>query len=409
MNIINNCVNVSKNLNQTCILQSNSSIGTENVDVSEPYVSLITHQYIVLGWLTLIVNLFGIFGNMVAISVLTQPNMRNSTNIFLTGLAISDLIGLLVIFFLIPLRYILVSHGSFLFYEIHTRLFPYLFPIATTFQCCSIFLTVAACTSRTVTVYYTIDISKHSNITRPIKIICLIFLFSVLICIPFWLEYKTVQVKDAITNTTRVFITITTIGSNLQFRLYMHIFITTTIYLIPLILLSVMNYLLVVAVVTTRRRKLHLGLRERNEFYITFMLIMVVLFFLVCQMPNLVLHIIHAINFQKRKTNSFIYWHHWANFLLILNSSSNFAVYCFFGENFRSTIRRIFFPRQDNETIQMINDRQEQFKKKISNAFSKLESIAQIQRSHYDCMSHSGSISLKIFSNQKSYQSLDDN
>jgi hypothetical protein len=118
---------------------------------------------------------------------------------------------------------------------------------------------------------------------------------------------------------------------------------TIVTYAIPLAILAIMNYFLVLALIRTRRRKLDLGLRERNEIYITCMLVMIVLLFIVCQLPNLIMHVAHAFgSVETRSSVAYHYAHQWANFLLIFNTASNFAIYCFFGENFRNAARAVW-------------------------------------------------------------------
>ena len=307
----------------------------ENAE-DNPFLPLIRHQYVVLGWVSLFFILIGIMGNIFVIKILFQPKMRSiSNNIFLSGLAISDLLALILILFLIPLRYILVSHGFLFYYELHTFIFPYAYPLTTTFQCCSIFLTVAACINRTIVVYSSTECKKVNNPAASLRIVLAVIFASFLFCIPFWFEYETLIIEDD--GITKVYLRLTKIALDWHYRLFVHIGLMTILaYIVPLIILVAMNYFLVIALIRTRRRKIDLGLKEKNEIYITFILVMIVILFVVFQMPNLVLHIIHAVNFEgQSRTNTFYYWHQWANFLLIVNTSSNFAVYCFFGENFR--------------------------------------------------------------------------
>lgn len=330
------CMNLTNSSAEICLEAS------MDFDDHNQYSILIKHQYILLGWIAGLFILIGIVGNMFVIKILLQPNMRVvSTNIFLTGLAISDLCALIIMFFLIPMRYILVSHGVLFFYELHTFLFPYLYPLCITFQFCSIYMTVSACTNRTIVVYSSTPIGDYHKLNDPrssLKAVIGVFCVSLLICIPFWFMYDTTIDHDE--QQRRVYLKLTQLAMSQSYRFLVHGLLTTVVtYVIPQALLIVMNYFLIVAVVKTRRRKLDLGLRERNENYITLMLVMIVLSFVVCQMPNLIIHIIHALNVDQRQMT---YWHQWATFLLILNTSSNFAIYCFFGENFRNAVKNLY-------------------------------------------------------------------
>jgi hypothetical protein len=171
----------------------------EAASAHQAMATLIKHQYVLLGWISLIIVVVGIFGNAFVIKILCSPQMRaNSTNVFLTGLATADLLALCIMLFLIPLRYILVSHGSLLYYEIHTLMFPYLYPLCTTLQFCSIYLTVAACINRNIIVYSAVE--GHGLVTHEsagaVKAVIGIFLVSAVVCVPFWFEYHAVVVHD---------------------------------------------------------------------------------------------------------------------------------------------------------------------------------------------------------------------
>ena len=120
---------------------------------NDSYTNLIIQQYIILGWMSLVIVAFGIVGNLFTIKVLLHPNMKTAIDIHFIGLAIADLVSLVLILFIIPLRYILVSHKMLWYHEFHTIIFPLLYPVTIAFQLNSIFITVAASICRCITVY----------------------------------------------------------------------------------------------------------------------------------------------------------------------------------------------------------------------------------------------------------------
>ncbi len=94
--------------NETLLSSLNDSFLEQNYeDETNPFEFLMLQQYYLLGWTTLIVIIVGISGNIFTIIVLKHPTMKSPINIHFTGLAISDLICLILIFLSIPLRYIL--------------------------------------------------------------------------------------------------------------------------------------------------------------------------------------------------------------------------------------------------------------------------------------------------------------
>jgi hypothetical protein len=75
---------------------------------------------------------------------------------------------------------------------------------------------------------------------------------------------------------------------------------------------------------------------------VSMMLLVFVALFFFCQLPNLVLHVMYAVNTSMGSVYSQSYMTHWANFLLIVNSSFNFAIYCLMS-SFRDEAKKIFF------------------------------------------------------------------
>ena len=387
------------------------------------------HQYILLGWLSLFVILVGIVGNMFSLIVLSQKQMLKYTiNKYLICLSLSDLMSLSIISILIPLRYILVSHRVFGFFEFHAFVFPYLYPLATTFQLSSIFLTMAACVYRTIKVYSYAPLeyllrSTHSsgnlagsgsgsgrraskvkrpgltkkltstNLTAipggsniensaifhthenetdhepgqsspltsnkrsaPVvikrfsmknqtgKVIFSIYFVAFILCLPFWFKYRTMRNMNESSqnnylnssiglNDTNIIDQAPQNASNTrssenasgaqnentyQSLSIIHTLVVTILsYIIPFMVLFVMNLLLIIALVNKRKRKenlqqsayqqvrpnaggqskpnrRNLARSNKNESRVTFMLVMIVLLFLFCQMPNFFVHLLNV-------------------------------------------------------------------------------------------------------------------
>ena len=312
---------------------------------SKEFDSLLLHQYLVLGWLGLIINIIGILGNSFTVKILASFKTKSSTIVFMTALAVSDLVQLILILFLLPLRYLLVSHHSVRYHEIHTRLYPYIYPITTIVQFTSIYLIVVTCISRVVQLYKP-NISFKVNKPKSYKIIVYIILFSVVSCMPLWFYYDVYYERENNSNKVKIFLKYSDISFDSNFRYYLHVYLIVITYVIPLLILLVTSYLLVKFLMKSRLRKQILGLRERNEFKVTFVLILFVALFFLCQFPNFVLHVLQAHSLQLRPILQ-SYLHQWANILLIVNSSLNF-VYYFFLYDFRQKTKSFFSGNKAN-------------------------------------------------------------
>jgi hypothetical protein len=192
--------------------------------------------------------------------------MKNVVNTLMTGMAISDSIALTLIIFLVPMRYILVSHMSLSFYVIHTQLYPYVYPLTATLQFNSIYLIVSTCTIRMIMCYFP---SVGSKIHRQTcyKIIAIIFLFSLASCAPLWFKFEVDHVNNSDTNTVRLYLKLTEINYDPDYRFYLHIYYILITYAIPLAVLTIMNCLLVISLLKSRRRKHLLGKLIYSQTY----------------------------------------------------------------------------------------------------------------------------------------------
>lgn len=107
-----------------------------------------------MSWLSLVVILIGLVGNLVSFFILINPKMRISTNVFLSSLCVSGLIAL------IGLLLNSVVYDLFYYYNFYGGLnylwifYPYVYPIITTFQMSSIMLTVCVSLNQFIYIYF---------------------------------------------------------------------------------------------------------------------------------------------------------------------------------------------------------------------------------------------------------------
>lgn len=307
-------------------------------DPSNEIKSMIFFQYLVLGWITLFVIIIGVGGNIFTIKVLLHPNMKSPINTHFIGLAFSDLASLLTTLLVIPLRYILVSHRVLWYHEFHAIMFPHLYPITILFQFSSIFLTVAASICRCLTIYCSNTAQFIYKGKNSVRIVVSIFLIGFMLSTPYWFKYQTLKYFNPMTNRTEYHV----VDTKIELFERIHVILTTSSYSIPLVILTVANILLVLVLLKSRKRKQSFGLAHLNELKTTFVLIMIIILFFLCNMPNFVMNILNITKLTSSNTLQMMKLHQWANFLLIINYSTNFAIYCLFGENFRKTAKLIF-------------------------------------------------------------------
>ena len=91
--------------------------------------------------------------------------------------------------------------------------------------------------------------------------------------------------------------------------------------------------------------------RRKNEDSLALVFMIIILVFLVCHAPRIILDINELVNLKKSEYCAkigavpFSFWSilllNVSHFLLVMNSSVNMIVYCLLGSRFRSEVRKI--------------------------------------------------------------------
>jgi len=164
--------------------------------------------------------------------------------------------------------------------------------------------------------------------------ILLIYIFSIVYCIPYWLEQRYIpELKQC---------RLTNIGKKIHKYTRIYIYIPV-VYLIPFITLTCINITIIQYLIAKKRRKKSLGAKtnkkKQADYYITLMLVTVIIVFVLCQLPLLILNAWYAID-PVGSYHSLLF--HSLNsigiLLIVCNTSTNFLLYCFFGQKFRQTL-----------------------------------------------------------------------
>ena len=128
----------------------------------------------------------------------------------------------------------------------------------------------------------------------------------------------------------------TEFGQTDFYMFYRTIMYLIIIYVLPFLLLLVLNGFLFRELMTMQRRKVVTGSKEENEANLSLILVLIVVVFIFCQTPGLIsqFDIIHF--------SLFIPWLGFSNFLFTTNSAVNFLIYTAFGRKFRRVLLRVF-------------------------------------------------------------------
>ncbi|CAF1157789.1 unnamed protein product [Adineta steineri] len=315
---------------------SNNSSSADPHSVQD-YILLF--RLIVWGYVGMVLSLFGIVGNIITILVLISRSMRTtSTNIYLTALSCSNILFLLIFVpsysmrYLIGYRLYMTDAPPFAFEILLTRL-PTT-PIYNTILLSIIYLTIAVSMDRLILVKFPLKAKQILTPRTTLIAIFFIYLFSIIYCIPYWLEQEYVpELKQC---------RLTDIGKKIYKYTRIYIYIPV-VYLIPFITLTFINVTIIFQLIATKRRKKSLAAKtnkkKQADYHITLMLVAVIIVFVLCQIPLLVLNAWQAIDPLGSSVNLVFHSLNSIGILLmVFNTSTNFLLYCFFGKKFRETL-----------------------------------------------------------------------
>lgn len=208
--------------------------------------------------------IIGLVGNFISFLILTSPKMRISTNVFLSSLCVSGFIalfGLLINSVLYELLAMYQEKFPELF-NLLCRLYPYIYPIITTFQMASILLTVCVSVNQFIYIYFSKLRSQSKNCTkqecqRALKIVVLMFMISIIYCVPYWLKFSYSK-ENGLQETE--------IARTNLFQKIVHFYMYLPIaYIIPFSILIFTNAYLIATIAMKKKREQKLGMKEKKQ------------------------------------------------------------------------------------------------------------------------------------------------
>lgn len=283
-----------------------------------------------------IVCVFGMTGNVMSIIVMSQRQMRSSTNTYLFALAVSDLIKLFcdfLYFMVILLFQIDTGTGN----RAYGFLYPYAHYVFNASLCVSAWLIVSVAVERYVYVCHPTRVKSYCSIQKARTISTSVFVVMSVLAVPYAMRYRTVEKLNNATGLMEYDVIVTELWQNQLF---------TEIYtwlqnlmrsIIPLVILIILNTCIVYGL---RRCRL-LRSKTPKKHRITSMLVTVIVVFLVCITPDTIMSTFFGLgyseeNYLARGIREI------TDLLLLINSAVNFIIYCIFNTIFWCHFRRLF-------------------------------------------------------------------
>ena len=323
---------------------------------------------VVLLWISLITIVIGVLTNLISLIAFLDPKTLSSTNVYLACLCACDCIAL------ICLLINSVLYSKFTFYGFYSGIkfimffYPYIYPLTTTSQIASIYLTISVSLNQFLIIAYSKTSNpnrnrqlKYQEIKKAFSIVLIIIIMSILFCLPYWFQFKYTDENGLET---------TAINNHPQFKKVVHLYLYLPFAcIIPFVVLIITNAYLISTLEIASRRKnklivkksfentkeqnglvqkevkglLHAKKKEskfesKNK---SLMLIAVVFFFLICQLPTLLLNLIESLDQSYKSKWYYVHLVEFSKLLLIINLSFNFAIFYLFSKRFRQTLKDI--------------------------------------------------------------------
>ncbi|XP_018025741.1 FMRFamide receptor-like, partial [Hyalella azteca] len=266
-----------------------------------------------------------------------RPNMRSSINCCFVGLATFDSILLITSILMFGVTAISEFTGLLQWYQ--RDVFPWVtlvaYPLGIVAQTGSVYLTVTVTVERYVAVCHPMKALTLCTYGRARLYVVAVAVFSLLYNIPRFAEvtYKNCNV-DGVEFTTVVMTELRGHASYIQ--VYITWMYLLVMYLLPFISLLVFNAFIYKQVRLANEERQSLSRLEKKELSLAVMLLVVVIVFFFC---NVLAFIVSVLELFKITIGELTILN---NFLVTVNSSVNFIIYCIFGQKFRRLFLQIF-------------------------------------------------------------------
>lgn len=233
------------------------------------HLTILDIRLYVFGGALLPMAIIGIILNSFTILVLLHPRMRNSTNVYLTALSLTNVVCLLNFIFLYSLRYLL-SYKSYetsitnkeiglevnMYESFLNRYIRFFSPIFSTFQLYAIYLTCAVTIDRFIYLRWPLRAESICTIKTTIRVSIIIFAFCSLYNLPRWFEVTSDSMRNERTNVTYYQAKATDLARNMWYRrIFAYYCYLIFVYGVPFLILLFVNIGIIKKLIEMQDRK----------------------------------------------------------------------------------------------------------------------------------------------------------
>ena len=329
-------------------MNSTSSDITTMPTPSPPAVTCLFMRFVMHSVFAGIICMVGILGNTLSMVVLGKDSQSPVATFMLQWLAGADNL-FLILWAIHQSLTALVKYGEVNVHIAWTFVRVYTYPVLFIAQTATIWMTVVIAASRYVSVCIPYRASQIVTMPNTVKAVVGTWVFSIVYNIPRFFEAYLSPITVNGT-TTWVYKRTERVGMNSYYELiYFDILYYITSFILPLVLLAVLNSRLTIAYQRIKKRRAQMRSQRStptasdNDNNITLVMIIVVLTFMLTQAPARMVQIIWDYKYTRCDTVQFILVEI-SKILEVLNSSINIVIYYGLRTRFREALCNLLCP-----------------------------------------------------------------
>ncbi len=281
----------------------------------------------------------GIFGNSLSIYVFSRKHMRKkSINILLIGISCADMGLLLLAVPIFGMQPFSTGEVNRNLEDFNHAITAYVYPLATIFQTCSVWLFILITIERYVAVCHPFKVLAYSTQKRAVRAVigtfCLAISYNL---VRFW-EYRLISCP--LNYTCGSVFSVEELRGNTGYQLwYGTVAYFLSQFLLPCLIMAVFNGLIIRTVIASKHTRAALTALEVTEHKTSVMMVVIVLIFVLCYSLSFVLNLYEALNpnafYHRIHGPKLFFINDLSNTLIVANSATTFIVYLILSKKYR--------------------------------------------------------------------------